>query len=342
MKTHITFTLIGLIGIGLLMAPEAFARNGAGHARAPGAGHARAQGQGHAAAAGRSKTADPGVNARQHRQHERTEQGVRSGQLTKGETKEIAKEQQAIRKEERQYKSDGTLTKEERKDLHQDQNAASKNIYQEKHDAETRPGVTPAEPGEPGTRDPGVNARQHHQKDRIGQGVKSGQLTKEETKELAGTQQEIRQEEKAYKSDGTLTAEERKDLHQDLNAASKEIYSEKHDADTRAGTAASTAGAPSSTGGSSVAAGTRDPGVNARQENQQDRIAQGVKSGELTKKETQVLAHKEARVAALEKKLKEDGTLTASERAKLQKQMDVLSKDIYRQKHDNQEQPTAQ
>src|SRR4030067_2375041 len=73
-------------------------------------------------------------------------------------------------------------------------------------------------------RDPGVNQRQHNQQDRIKQGVRSGQLTKEETKDLRSEQKAIRQEERAYKSDGKLTKEERKDLHQDVNALSKDIY----------------------------------------------------------------------------------------------------------------------
>jgi hypothetical protein len=81
---------------------------------------------------------DPRVNARQHHQHDRVKQGVRSGALTRDETKQLAAEQRAIRKEERLYKSDGVLTKDERRDLRQDQNAASKNIYNEKHDAEHR------------------------------------------------------------------------------------------------------------------------------------------------------------------------------------------------------------
>lgn len=81
---------------------------------------------------------DPGVNARQFNQHERIEQGVRSGALTKDEAKGLASEQRSIRQEERQYKSDGVLTKDERKDLQQDLNTASKDIYTEKHDAERR------------------------------------------------------------------------------------------------------------------------------------------------------------------------------------------------------------
>ena len=83
------------------------------------------------------------------------------------------------------------------------------------------------------TSDPGVNARQHREKNRIKQGVRSGELTKDETKELRGDQKEIRQEERAYKSDGVLTSAERKDLHQDLNNESQKIYQEKHDAEKR-------------------------------------------------------------------------------------------------------------
>jgi hypothetical protein len=84
-----------------------------------------------------------------------------------------------------------------------------------------------------GTRDPRINHRQHNQHARIAQGVKSGELTKAEAKDLRGDQKELRQEEAAYKADGKLTKVERKDLHEDLNENSKEIYQEKHDAEKR-------------------------------------------------------------------------------------------------------------
>lgn len=80
-----------------------------------------------------------------------------------------------------------------------------------------------------GTRDPRVNHRQHNQHERIAQGVKSGELTRGEAKDLRGDQKEIRQEEQQFKSDGKMTKDERQELHQDQNAASKEIYQEKHD-----------------------------------------------------------------------------------------------------------------
>lgn len=95
------------------------------------------------------------------------------------------------------------------------------------------PGASPDRRVPPAVRDPGVNTRQHVQRDRVGQGVRSGELTKSETKELAAEQRAIRKEEREYKSDGKLTKDERKDLHQDLNAASKNIYEEKHDDEKR-------------------------------------------------------------------------------------------------------------
>ena len=75
----------------------------------------------------------------------------------------------------------------------------------------------------------GTHLRQRDQQHRIAQGVRSGALTRDEAKSLRSEGRGIRQEERAYKSDGTLTAAERKDLHQDLRQASRNIYVEKHD-----------------------------------------------------------------------------------------------------------------
>jgi len=170
-------------------------------------------------------TRDPGVNQRQHNQQHRIQQGVKSGELTRGETRRLEAGQRHIRREEARYKSDGQLTGAERADLHRDQNRASRDIQRQKHDGEARPPAA--------VRDPGVNARQHNQRDRVAQGVRSGELTKDEAQGLRAESRSIRQEERQYKSDGMLTKDERKDLHQDLNAASRNIYGEKHDAETR-------------------------------------------------------------------------------------------------------------
>jgi len=86
---------------------------------------------------------------------------------------------------------------------------------------------------DPGIHSPRVNARQQHQAHRIGQGVKSGELTRREARSLAGEQRDIRQLKRAYKSDGSLTAAERRDLRHEQNQASRDIRRQKHDAQER-------------------------------------------------------------------------------------------------------------
>lgn len=166
-----------------------------------------------------------GIGQRMQNQHQRIEQGAHSGQLNHREEARLNHEQRQIRQEAREYRSDGVMTRAERTDLRHDQNRASRHIYAEKHDGQS---------GAPGAvRDPGVNARQADQRERIQQGIRSGELTRGEARQLGAEQRNIRQEERQYKSDGVLTGDERKDLRQDLRAASKDIYNEKHDAERR-------------------------------------------------------------------------------------------------------------
>ncbi len=80
---------------------------------------------------------------------------------------------------------------------------------------------------EAGKRTPGIKQRQKNQQKRIGRGVRSGELTARETIRLEKEQKEIQQEKKEAKSDGTVTREERKDIHQDQNKASRHIYRAK-------------------------------------------------------------------------------------------------------------------
>jgi hypothetical protein len=75
--------------------------------------------------------------------------------------------------------------------------------------------------------------------------------------------------------------------------------------------------------------------VNQRRENQQDRIAQGVRSGQLTARET---SHLESREARLNHEIRNDrrahdGHLNAPERRQINRQQNRISKSIYRDKH---------
>ncbi len=75
--------------------------------------------------------------------------------------------------------------------------------------------------------------------------------------------------------------------------------------------------------------------VDARQNNQQQRIGQGVESGQLTPRETARLENKEAKIR---QEIRADraangGKLTAAERAKVNRQENRASKQIRRAKH---------
>ena len=76
--------------------------------------------------------------------------------------------------------------------------------------------------------------------------------------------------------------------------------------------------------------------IDAREANQQKRIDQGVKSGELTKREADRLEKGQARVGKMEDKAKADGTITKKEARQIEKAQDNQSKKIYREKHDKQ------
>lgn len=90
-----------------------------------------------------------------------------------------------------------------------------------------------------------------------------------------------------------------------------------------------------------VAAQTATPRVDQRQVNQDQRIQQGVKSGELTSKEAAKLQAGQSKVQAQETKAKADGNVTGKERARLAKSQNKQSREIAKQKHDKQKKATA-
>ena len=77
------------------------------------------------------------MGQRRKNQQDRIAQGVKSGQLTVGETAKLENQQQGINREDagmRQANGD-RLTGADKKALNQQQNQASKNIYDKKHNA---------------------------------------------------------------------------------------------------------------------------------------------------------------------------------------------------------------
>ena len=168
----------------------------------------------------------PTVGQRKENQQDRIANGVKSGQLTAGETSNLETKEAAINGETRADRAanGGKLTQAEKQQINGQQIQLSKQIYNDKHNANT------AQYG-----NNKVGQRKENQQDRIAQGVKSGQLTAGETAKLENQQKGINQQVKADRAanGGKLTPGEKQQVNKEQNAASKNIYNKKHDARTQ-------------------------------------------------------------------------------------------------------------
>ena len=201
----------------------------------------------------------------------------------------------------------------------------------------TPPSIQPVPASEagPGIVDPGhprvneVNRREENQQDRIAQGIKNGTLSPTEAAHLEKGEARIEKQEAndMAKDNGHLTKQEQEKLNREENRLSNRIYNDKHN---------ETPG-----GGSGAGPNAKDPGhprvneVNHREENQQDRIAHGVKSGQLTPGETAHLEKGEARLQHREGNdmAKNNGHLTKQEQGQLNHEENRLSHRIHHDKH---------
>jgi len=158
---------------------------------------------------------------RKDNQQDRIAQGVQSGQLTAGETKNLETKEAGINKEEHTMRSedDGHLTAADRSKLNRQQNRLSNQVYEDKHNANT---------AQYGNNE--VGQRRENQQDRIAQGIRSGQLRPGETARLEGQQQSINRQVAADRqaNGGRLTGSERTTINRRQNRASGNIYAKKH------------------------------------------------------------------------------------------------------------------
>lgn len=172
-----------------------------------------------------STTNPPTINQRKDNQQQRIGNGVENGSLTAGETRSLERQESSVNKEEHQMRTldNGKLTQQDRSVLNQQQNHVSKEIYQDKHNAAAQ-----NYKGE-------VGARQRNQQERIGQGIKSGQLTAGESAHLENQQAHLNKEVRNDRAanGGKLTPGERNLVNHQENKTSKAIYNKKHNGRVR-------------------------------------------------------------------------------------------------------------
>lgn len=251
-----------------------------------------------------------GVNGRQAHQQSRIYRGIGNGSLTGREASRLGRQQAALNRQERYYRSTGNgLSTRERAKLQHEQNQLSQNIYHQKHDGQDRnPG-----PGNGWGNPPGHG---------IGNppGTSWGNPPGHGPGNPPGT------------SWGNPPG---------------------HGIGNPPGTSwgnppGSGPGNPPGTNwGNPPGQGPGNPpgtnwgnyrGVNARQENQQERLTNGLQSGNLTQKEYDRLQNQQTNLAEREARMRESGNgLSLAERARLDAQQDALSRNIHRQANDGQQ-----
>jgi hypothetical protein len=162
-------------------------------------------------------------NTRMANQDQRIANGLKSGQMTSGEAARAERTQSAI---DSQVHNDrvangGKLTGQERQQINGEQNAASRQIYNENHNGNT---IAPN----------AVDNREANQQQRAANGLRSGQMTAGEAgrtnNNQANTAQQVHNERTA--NGGALNQQQRQQVNRQQNQNSRQIYNEKHNAQT--------------------------------------------------------------------------------------------------------------
>ncbi len=160
------------------------------------------------------------------------------------------------------------------------------------------------------------NTREANQDQRISNGLRSGEMTSGEAARAERTQSNIDQQvhDDRAANGGKLTGQERQQVNQEQNAASRQIYDEKHNANT-----------------------VKPNEVDDREANQQQRTANGLRSGQMTSGEAARTNRNQAQVAQQvhNERAANGGALTRQERQQANREENKNSRQIYKEKHNN-------
>jgi hypothetical protein len=160
------------------------------------------------------------------------------------------------------------------------------------------------------------NTREANQDQRISNGLRSGQMTSGEAARAERTQSHIDQQvhNDRVANGGHLTGQERQQINGEQNAASRQIYNEKHNDNT-----------------------IKPNEVNNREANQQQRTAQGLRSGQMTSGEAARTNQNQAKVAQQvhNERTANGGALNGQQKQQVNKEQNNNSKQIYNEKHNS-------
>jgi len=160
------------------------------------------------------------------------------------------------------------------------------------------------------------NTREANQDQRIANGLRSGQMTSGEAARAERTQSNIDQQvhDDREANGGKLTGAERQQINSEQNAAGRQIYDLKHNGNT-----------------------VKPNEVDDREANQQQRTAEGLRSGQMTSGEAARTNENQANVAQQvhNERTANGGALTQQQKQQVNKEQNKNSKQIYNEKHND-------
>ncbi|MBO0722467.1 MAG: hypothetical protein J2P41_16700, partial [Blastocatellia bacterium] len=155
-----------------------------------------------------------------------------------------------------------------------------------------------------------IDQREQRQQKRVASGIANGSISSGEAARIERNEAKIQRDEARAKSDGVVTGRERARLNRELNHTNNEI---RHDS-------------------------RNTPGIDKREQRQQNRVANGVRNGSLTPHETEKIERDEAKIRRDEARAKSDGVVTGREKEKLNRELNHTNREIYRDKHNGRHQ----
>ena len=193
------------------------------------AGAAAAQSSGYGRGDGRWTP----IDQRQAQLNARIDAGVRSGDLTRNEAIRLRGEFNALANLEARYRVNG-LSAWERSDLDRRFDTLSTHIRFERHDAQDRGWYGGRNWTDSRGRWVSIDQRKAQLEQRIDQGVRSGQLTRDEAARLRAEFNELVRVEQLYRRNG-LSSTERAGLDTRFDKLAARIRMERRDDDRRLG-----------------------------------------------------------------------------------------------------------
>ena len=173
-----------------------------------------------AAPAMAQNTYTPGIDNAQQAVSARIQQGLQSGHITPAEAQILYRRDRDIENREAYFKSDGRATPQERQQLRADMADLSAEVERM---IANRDVVGQRYQGGQNGATPGIDNSQLDISQRIDEGLRNGRISQREARMLHRQERAIERREAAFKSDGVVTQQERRQLRNELSALRDQV-----------------------------------------------------------------------------------------------------------------------